>query len=166
MFKILRCSNVMIWNPTFAAKAVTPLCLWTTLRKNVRSTLIVVCAFGLVIAFFQILVDINYVKISWWQLTFGTNIIRDVNIAVAAAPSLPFSSTLVTIVKVDCETRRRTWAPPRAPPRPPGDLGWWCRCSRRAQGGQAASRFATTGTCVAPSGKVCCNEQCDRNWKQ
>ena len=40
--------------------------------------------------------------------TFGTNIIRDVNIAVAAAPSLPFSSTLVTIVKVDCETRRRT----------------------------------------------------------
>ena len=48
----------MIWNPTFAAKAVTPLCLWTTLRKNVRSTLIVVCAFRLVIASFK----------SWWML--------------------------------------------------------------------------------------------------
>ena len=116
--------------------------------------------------FFQILVDVNYVKKSRWRCTFGTNSIREVNIAVAAAPSLPFSSTLVTIVNVDCETRRRTWAPPRAPPRPPGDLGWWCRCSRRAQGGQAPPRFATTGTCVAPSGKVCCYEQYDRNWKQ
>ena len=107
-----------------------------------------------------------WISIMWRRCTFGTNIMRDVNIAVAAAPSLPFSSTLVTIVKVDCETRRRTWAPPRAPPRPPGDLGRWCRCSRRAQGGPAASRFATTGTCVAPSGKVRCNEQYARNWKQ